>query len=596
MELPAKPGVYQMLDKQGDTLYVGKAKSLKNRVSSYFTGAHDDKTGVMVAKVKDFTVITCANEFEALVLENSLIKDLSPRYNIRLKDDKGYPYIRLDLDSDYPRFSIAAKRGSDGANYFGPYGVRRVTREVIRAVSHALALPTCTRRLPQDIGKERPCLNHHMGQCPGYCQKGTPKSEYDQAIRRAVMVLEGKRNILTDDLTREMETAAEEMRFELAANLRDRIRALENLETRQNVVSVSAADTDVIGYYRGAAKSAFVVLHYMDGRLLTKDFEIIENPLEDAAEAISAILKQYYRRSERYPGTIYLPGEPDDLESLEAFLSREAGGKIRIVIPQRGAGRQLVETAMENAKVEAERAASGEERVRGILQWLERALGLDKPPMRIEAFDISNFGSDSIVAAMTVFVNGRPLKKDYRKFRIKTLQIQDDYHSMEEVLTRRFKRYLDGDASFAELPDLLLIDGGAAHASVAARVLEALGLSVPVFGMVKDAKHRTRALITPGGEEIGMGAVPQVFAFVGSVQEETHRAAITYQRSLRTKHYGSALDEIPGVGEKRRNDLLRQFKTVKAIRGATLEELAAVVPQNTARAIVAYFAGAADEA
>ena len=589
MNLPQKPGIYQMLDADGEPIYVGKAKSLKARVSSYFTGAHDYKTTVMLSKVADFAVIVCASEFEALVLECSLIKQLSPRYNILLKDDKGYPFIRLDLRHVYPRFTIAAKRSDDGAMYFGPYGKRGVTRDAINAVSHALLLPTCSRKFPQDIGKERPCLNHHMGQCLAYCLKDTPKAEYDRAISQAVQVLEGKGADLSATLRLEMEEAAEEMRFELAAGLRDRIRGLEHLNTRQNVVSGAMADTDVVGYYRGAAKSAFVVLHYMDGRLVDKDYELIENPLEDTAEAVSALLKQYYLGRELYPKTVYLPCKLEDLAPLETLLSQKAGRKVHLLTPQRGEKLQLIEAAAENAKIEAERASSREEKVRGTLQWLEKALGLNKPPMRIEAVDVSNLGATDIVASLTVFSNGRPLKKDYRKFKIKSLDGQDDYNSMREVLTRRFRRYLEGDASFNQLPDLLLVDGGAAHASMAAEVIESLGLQVPVFGMVKDAKHKTRGLISPAGQEIGMEAVPQVFAFIATIQEETHRFAITYQRSLRTKHYNSALDDIPGVGETRRSALLRHFKTVKRIRSATAEELAQIVPKSTAQAIVRHF-------
>jgi len=596
MDLPQKPGVYQMLDKNGETLYVGKAKNLRNRVSSYFTGRLDDKTARLISKVVDFSVILCASELESLVLECSLVKEKDPRYNIRLKDDKGLPYIRLDVKSAYPRLTITGRMANDGAKYFGPYGGRVVTREVIRAVSHALEIPTCSRKLPRDIGKERPCLNHHMGQCPAYCQTNMPKSEYDSAIAQAIMVLDGKGKELTSTLSAEMKQAAEDMHFERAASLRDRIRALENLETnQQNVVSLSHADTDVLGFYRGAAKSAFAVLHYVKGKLLDKDYELIDNPLEDTADAVSAIVKQYYLGRERYPKTIYLPCKIDDLEPLETLLTQRAGVKISLQVPQRGDKRQMVETAIENAKAEAERASSKEARVRGILQWLQKALELESPPMRIEAYDISNLGASDIVAAMTVFQNARPLKRDYRKFRIKALQVPDDYHSMEEVLTRRFKRYLEGDDSFKELPDLILIDGGQTHAKVAVKVVESLGLSIPAFGMVKDAKHKTRALITPDGREISMGAVPQVFAFIATIQEETHRFAITYQRSLRTKSYGSSLDGIPGVGETRRNALLKAFKTIKNIREQSEEELTKIVPKSAAKAIKAHFAREKEE-
>ena len=594
MELPQKPGVYQMLDREGETLYVGKAKSLKNRVSSYFTGSVDNKTAVLVSKTVDFSVIVCPGELEALVLECGLIKQKKPRYNILLKDDKGYPYIRLDTKSAYPRFTIVPRRTEDGAKYFGPYGRRSMSRETINAVCHALGLPSCSRKFPRDIGKERPCLNYHMGQCLAHCQRDTPKEAHDRAIAQAVLVLEGKASLLTDSLKEEMEQAAEEMRFELAAAIRDRIYALEQLKARPNVVSTAMAETDVVGYYRGAAKSVFVVLHYIGGRLLDKDYELIETPLEDTAAAISAILKQYYRRRGVYPKTIYLPTEPEDMLPLEAFLSQEAGRKVQLLVPQRGEKRQMVESAMENAQVEAERASSREEKARGILQWLQKALDMERVPMRIEAFDVSNLGDADIVAAMTVFYNANPLKKDYRKFKIKSVAGQDDYQSVKEAVHRRLSRYLEGDAAFSPLPDLILIDGGAAHGAVAAAAVSELGLEIPVFGMVKDGRHRTRALISPTGEEIGMGAVPQVFTFIGTIQEETHRAALAYQKSLRGKQVGSVLDQIPGVGERRRNALLQTFKTVKRIQEATVEELSAVVPKSTAEAIQKHFGNGED--
>ena len=590
LDLPQKPGIYQMLDKDGEILYVGKAKSLKHRVSSYFTGRHDSKTMLLVSKVCDFAVILCKSEFEALVLESSLIKAHRPRYNILLKDDKGYPYVRLNMAESYPRFTMTAKKAVDGARYFGPYGKRGVTRDAIFALGKALKLPGCSRKFPRDIGKARPCLNLHMRQCLGYCQKAELKQEHDRAIAEAIMVLEGKTGDLMDNLKQEMEQAAEDTQFELAAQLRDRIRAIALLRTRQNVVVAAAADTDVIGYCRGAAKSAFVVLRYIGGHLLGKDYELVDIPLDvTEAQAVSILVRQYYLRSESYPRAIYLPFVCEDIELMTEMFSEHAGHRVELFTPQRGKKRELVDTAMENAKIEVERADNREEKVRGILQWLQKALGLDLPPMRVEAFDVSHLGASDIVAAMTVFYNAKPLKKDYRKFKINSTQTPDDYQSMKEVLTRRFQRYVDGDMAFADLPDLLLIDGGAAHAALAAAVVDEFGLDVSVFGMVKDDKHKTRALIAPDGREIGIAAVPQVFSFIGQIQEETHRAALDYQKSLRQKRYGSSLDDIPGVGPARRDKLLREFKTIKRIKDATLDELTSVVPRNTAEAILRYF-------
>jgi len=595
MELPKKPGVYMMLDKSGEIIYVGKAKILRNRVSSYFSGSHDAKTTALVANIDRFNVIIAGSEFDALVLENNLIKQHRPKYNILLKDDKGYPYIRLDSKSAYPRFTIVSGRKSDGARYFGPFKSRGFSREAIDTVSKALLLPTCSRKFPQDIGKDRPCLNHHIGACRGYCLPDTPKSDYDAAMTQAVMIFEGRSADLKRALEAEMEKAAEALRFEAAAELRDKIRALDMLEKKQTAISSGLADTDVVGFFRGPAKSCFVVLHYIGGKLLAKEYELLENPHDDDAEAVSSVVRQYYDLRDVYPKTICLPCEIEDMDALEKLFTERAGSRVSLTVPQRGDKLLLVKNAIDNAKEETERASSKEEKVRKTLQWLETALALPAPPRRIEAYDISNLGNTDIVASMTVFVDGRPLKRDYRKFRIKTTDGQDDLGSMREVLTRRFRRYLDGDPSFGSMPDLLLIDGGSVHAKTAVDALAALGIEAPTFGMVKDDRHRTRALTAPDGSEIGMGAVPAVFALIGTIQEETHRFAIEYQRSLRSKKIGSSLDEIKGVGEKRRNELLAHFKSIKNIRAASLEELAQVVPKNTAQAVRDHFAKSEEE-
>ncbi len=588
--LPLKPGVYIMLDKTGQVIYVGKAKQLKNRVSSYFHGEHNVKTTVLVSKIADFNVIIANSEFEALVLENQLIKRHMPKYNILLKDDKGYPFVRLDVKSQYPKFTIASRTAEDGARYFGPFGGRSATKDAIDAICKALKLPTCGRKFPRDIGKERPCLNYHMGNCRAYCLKDASADEYRSSINEAVMILEGKTGELTGMLRKEMEQAAEELRFERAAELRDRIKAISLLQHKQRVISGAMADTDVAGYYRGEARSCFVVLHFIGGQLLDKDFELLDNPMEDDGEAVSALIRQYYLIRGVYPKTVYLPCDIQDLEPLELLLEQNAGRRVYLQTPKRGEKLRLVETANLNAREEVERVTTGEEKTLKTLEWLKKALDMENYPERIEAFDISNTGSSDIVASMTVFINGRPLKRDYRKFKIKSLETQDDYHSMAEVIERRFKRYLDGDKKFGDMPDLLLIDGGDVHARTALEVVERMGLHIPAFGMVKDDRHRTRALISPDGHEIGIAANPAVFSFIGNIQEETHRFAIEYHRSLHSKNSrGSRLDAIPGVGEKRRNDLLRAFKSIKAISGASEEKLRTVVPKNTAAAVYNYF-------
>lgn len=586
-DLPLKPGVYIMMDKTGKVIYVGKARKLKNRVSSYFHGAHNAKTEAMISNIANFDVIIANSEFEALVLENSLIKHHMPKYNIMLKDDKGYPFIRFDHKSQYPRFTVVGKAEKDDAKYFGPFPSRTVTFAALDAVSKALKLPTCSRKFPRDIGKERPCLNYQLGACRGYCLKDVTQAEYMKSIQQAVMVFEGRANELVGKLKADMEAAAEAMRFELAAELRDRMRAVQALASDQHVWSLGRGDTDAVGFVRDT-KCCFVVLHYFEGKLLDKDYVLMEEPLEDDFEAVSYLCRQYYVNRGSAPKTVLVPWELSDSEELEKLFSDIAGSKVSIIVPKRGDKKLLVETAMLNAREEIQRATSKEERVTKTAQWLMDALELKRPPRRIEAFDISNLGNDGIVASMTVFMNGKPLKRDYRKFKIKTTDGQDDYGSMYEAVYRRFKRYREGDEKFNALPDVLLIDGGAVHANVALKAMKEAGITVPVFGMVKDDRHRTRALVTPDGNEIGIDAKPYIFSFIGTIQEETHRFAIEFNRSLRSK-YGSRLDEIPGVGEKRRNELIKYFKSIKAIENAEVEELARVVPRNTAQNIYDFF-------
>ena len=587
--LPLLPGVYIMLDEKSEVIYVGKAKKLKNRVSSYFHGEHLPKVQAMVDKVADFNVIVAASEFEALVLENSLIKRHKPHYNILLKDDKGYPFIRLDMREEYPSMSLSNRAAKDGAKYYGPFGSRGQTKNVISTISKALLLPDCSRKFPRDIGKERPCLNYHMGACLGWCLKDSSGEEYRRRVTQAALILDGKSGELLEELRCQMEQAAEELRFEKAAELRDRMRAVENLSNRQRVIATAFADTDAIGFCRGA-KSCFTVLHFVNGDLVGKDTEMMEEPLEEDSEAISDLVRQYYTAHRGgWPKSILLPCEIEDRQDLEELLSQCSGRRMYIETPKRGERMRLIESAALNAREEIQRRTTAAQRRSKTLEWLQKALELEQFPERIEAFDVSNLGATGIVAAMTVHVEGKPLKRDYRKFRIRDLEQPDDYASIYQAVYRRFRHYADGDEKFAPLPDLLLIDGGDTHAAVAVQAQLDLGLRVPTFGMVKDDRHRTRALISPEGQEIGISQNQAVFALVGSIQEETHRFAIEYQRSLRNESYGSTLDKIPGVGEKRRNDLIKSFKSVKAIREASLEQLRLVVPKNTAQAVYDYF-------
>ena len=593
-DLPLTPGVYLMMDKTGKVIYVGKAKKLKNRVSQYFqdSAGHTAKTRQMVAQVDHFDTIFVSSEFEALVLENSLIKRHSPKYNILLKDDKGYPFVRLSRE-EYPRFSMVNKMAQDSARYFGPFGGRYETRQALDAVLSALRLPTCSRSFPRDIGAERPCLNFHMGRCDGFCRKEMTAEEYRARIEQAVQLLEGKSKQLLRDMTAQMEAEAEALQFEQAAALRDRINAIGALAKKQTVIAGLCADTDIWGIFRGSGKCCYAVLHMEEGNLAGRETELFTAPIdEDEGEMLSAITAQYYLPRAILPHEILLPAENEGhCEDLSQVLTRRAGHRVWVHVPRRGEKAELLEMARRNAAQEAERATTDAERVAHTLELLQRMLDLPAPPGRMESFDISNTGKSDIVASMVVYSGTRPLKSAYRRFRIQSLEGHpDDYASMQEVLTRRLQRAADGDEKFLPLPDVFLIDGGQTHAAAALAVAERFGVTVPVFGMVKDDRHRTRALVTPDGREIGIVANQAVFSLIGQIQEETHRFAITYHHQSHSKSATrSALDGIPGVGPKRREELRKHFGTIKAIREADVETLSAVVPRSTAEAVWNHF-------
>lgn len=593
LSLPFEPGVYLMKNAADTVIYVGKAKKLKNRVSQYFqdTASHSPKTRRMVSQVDRFETITAASEFEALVLECSLIKHYQPKYNILLKDDKGYPYLRVDMRELYPRITLASKVKDDGARYFGPYGSRSRSQQAIDAIYATFRLPKCGKQFPRDIGKERPCLNFHMKACDGWCQSHMPQGEYYARMQQAVLLLEGKSKTLCEELKLRMEEASERLEFEHAAEYRDRLRGIQALSQKQLVTAGTLADTDVIGWYQTEAKACFAVLHYIGGNLMDKDYELIP-VADDAQEALSALVKQYYLSRKAAPKRILLPMPMEDSAPFAQLLLEQLEKTVRIIVPQRGDNKKLVDLANKNAREEAERATTASERISGTLTLLQSMLALPVVPNRLEAYDISNIAGTDIVASMTVFEGGKPKKSDYKRFKLEGMDDQDDYASMRQVLCRRFCHYLDGDKGFDVRPDVLLIDGGAVHAQTVQEALSAMGIEIPIFGMVKDDRHRTRALVTPDGREIGIQGNPAVFSFIGRIQEETHRFAITYHRQLRSKRVkGSQLDEISGVGEKRRIKLLKHFRSITAIRQATFSELSEVVPESTAKEIYRHFHG-----
>ena len=588
-KLPLLPGVYLMKDKDGTVIYVGKAKKLKNRVSTYFHGKHSGKVSAMIGKIKDFEVILVSSELEALVLENELIKQYRPRYNILLKDDKGYPFIRVALEDEYPEITISSKKKDDGAEYFGPFGGRKKSFGIISEIKGALQLPDCRKQFPRDLGNSRPCLNYHLHKCLGWCTGNSTKNEFRARIGEAIRILDGKGEDLIHDLRAKMEEEAGLLHFEKAAELRDRIACLTSLQDRQLVLSNHSSETDAIGFSRGTV-SCFSVIRFIKGTLVYKYVFQTDEPVESDEEAVLSFAEQYYNSpSVRIPATILVGYPGEAFQELERELREVSGKAVHIENPSRGEKGKLLSFAAVNAKEEMKRVNNSEQQQAAVLHSLMKHLSLHRFPERIEAYDISNLGNDGIVAAMTVFVNGKPAKKEYRKFRMKDVQEQNDYASIAQTLDRRFTRYMQQDDSFITLPDLILIDGGERHAKIAQDILLSFGLNIDVFGMVKDDRHKTRALVTPDGLEVNIRNPIELFSFFGRIQEETHRSAVTYQRKLRKESLDSVLDTIPGIGKKRKADLLAHFHTVRAVRDASLDELKSVLPSSAAFSVYQTF-------
>lgn len=588
--LPLAPGVYIMKDQSDTVIYIGKAKKLKNRVSQYFqdTASHTPKTRLMVSKIDHFDVIIARSEFEALVLECSLIKQYQPKYNILLKDDKGYPYIRINMADPYPTMALVGKISDDKAEYFGPFGSRGVTQDLLETIQQILKLPSCAKKFPKDSGKGRVCLHYHMNQCLGWCQKQNFQAEYIQRISIARQLLLGNYKQVAQDIEFEMLQAADALNFELAASLRDRLQAIENLGKKQLVIAGKYADMDAIGYAQTESKACFSVLHFSGGTLIDKEYEILDTS-EDVSLAVSTLVKQYYLARGFTPKLILLPYKMEDCELFSQLLLERFKKKTRFRVPQRGENLQFVTLANANALEEANRISSQSERNSKTLEILGKMLGIPTPA-RIESFDISNISGTDNVASMVVFHNGKPCRREYRRFKVERFNQQDDYGSMAQILMRRFTHFLASDKGFEGKPDLLLIDGGVTHAKVAVSVLTELGLHFPVLGMVKDDRHRTRALVTPEGHEIAIDGKQAIFALIGNIQEETHRFAIQYHKKLRSKRLQySELDQIPGVGPKRKQLLLKTFHSLSAIGNATLEELERILPRDVAIAVYHHF-------
>jgi excinuclease ABC subunit C len=593
MALPQQPGVYIMKDVQNNIIYIGKAKALKNRVSQYFgsdTG-HSEKVRRMVSKVDRFEYIITDNEFEALVLECSLIKQYSPKYNILLKDDKGYRYIRIS-PPPFSRISVALQKPDDGARYLGPYISGYVVKEAVDEVNRIFQLPVCNRVFGTGK-KERPCLNFYIDQCCAPCNRYISKEDYDERIEQAVEFLTHGSSSLLASLNERMNQAAENLEFEKAAKLRDRISAIRRLGQKQKVVRSRVPNQDVIALARSEKGVYFEIFRFKKGMLYDReDFFVDENGELSAIRA--EFIQRYYSIRDYVPPQLTIDGDIDDKEITEQWLSEKAGRKVRIVQPQKGEQAQLVEMCRNNAAERAAQHTGIAGRDAAALDELARLLGLPEPPRIIESYDISNTGGTDNVAGMVVFENGQPLKSDYRRFKIKTVVGQDDYASMREVITRRLAEYQahKGEASgFGRLPDLILLDGGKGHVSAVRPVLEAGGYNIPVFGMVKDSRHKTRAISSEGGE-IAISGKRSAFTLVSKIQEEVHRYTINYHRHRRAKSgIGSVLTQIKGVGEKRAVALLKHFGSLKAIKAASIDELAAVkgMSRPVAEAVHRYF-------
>lgn len=572
-KLTTAPGVYLMKDKSGKIIYVGKAKNLKNRVTSYFreTPDHTPKVAKMVSHVYEYDFIVTDSEYEALVLECSLIKQYNPKYNILLKDDKGYHYIKIS-DGEYPRITAEMQKTDDGT-YIGPYTSSFTTRQAVNEANRVFMLPTCKKNFPQEFRKNRPCLNFHIKQCIGVCTGKISRERYMETVNSAVEYIKSGSAASIERLTAEMNSAAEEMDFERAAMLRDRIRAIEKAADTQKIIT-EMKDTDVIASARLGENICASVLIYRNGRLFDKAvFFLGEN--EGDTDGLEEFLPQYYQRREDIPREIMVEQELPDSELLQQLLRERCGHAVTISVPKRGNAVKLVALAKANAGEYLSIRVGRTAKEIIALEELGKLLGLPEPPKYIEAYDISNLASTAMVAGMVVFENGRPLKSAYKKFSIKEVAIQNDYACMHEVLERRFKHYFEkDDEGFSRLPDLILVDGGKGQVSAVEPILREMGIDVPVYGMVKDNKHRTRAIAT-SGNEIAVSDLKPAFFLLTRIQDEVHRFSISYQRKLHSKRtYGLELTKIKGIGEKKAQKLIMKYKTKSEMKKASPEELA----------------------
>lgn len=601
-KLPDKPGVYIMRDENNEIIYIGKAVVLKNRVRQYFqkSARHTPKVRNMVARIRDFEYIVTDSELEALILECNLIKKHKPKYNILLKDDKNYMYIRVTMNEEYPRLLTARRIEKDGAKYFGPYTSASAVREAIDLLKKLFPIKACDKVLPRDVGKGRPCLNFHIYQCLGPCQGDINKEEYRDLMKDVCSFLDGKQKDIMERLQQQMKTASENMEFEKAAKLRDKINSIKHVQEKQKVLSTAMEDQDVIAYAKGQEDSCVQVFFIRAGKLIGREQFILEGAgQEDGKDLMASFIKQFYSAAAYVPGQIILQEDIDELKIIQSWLSSKKDARVQIKVPRKGEKLQLVEMVSKNALLGLEEFRDKIKAENEGLGGLTALLGLEAPPGRIEGYDISNTGATEVVGSMVVFEGGLPANKEYRRFKIKSVEGQNDYASMQEMLYRRFKHAekemremesagQEAEGKFTRLPDLILVDGGLGHVNSVSEVLKEIGVGIPVYGMVKDDRHRTRGLVSRE-EEFDLSNNLPVLRFVTAIQDEAHRFAVDYNKKLRNKRYkGSVLDEIGGIGPKRKKALLKHFGSVSGIKSAGLDDLLAVDGVNRAAAQKVY--------
>ena len=597
-KLPAKPGVYLMHDKKDAIIYVGKAISLKNRVRQYFQSSRrvTPKIQQMISHIDHFEYIITDSEVEALVLENNLIKEHLPKYNTMLKDDKTYPFIRATVYEDYPRLIYCRQQKKDKSRYFGPFTSQGTAKNAIEMAQKIYHVRTCNRALPKDEGKQRPCLNYHIKQCDAPCQGYISKEEYRKNFDKALKLLEGDYREVIEVLQEKMQKASDNLEFEDAANYRDLIESVKKVEIRQKITDFGGVDRDIIAVASTNEEAVVQVFFVREGKMIGRDHFYLKGIGGDGNdEILQAFVKQFYAGTPFIPREVMVEYEIQDSHLIEEWLTQRRGSKVSVIVPQKGQKERLMELAHKNAAMvltqDSEKIRQEEERTSGAMAQICGWMGI-KGVLRIESYDISNINGFQSVGSMVVFENGKPKKSDYRKFRIKTVQGPDDYASMEEVLSRRFQHGLEERknlkekdwntdlGSFTRFPDLIMMDGGKGQVHIAQQVLDKLGLAIPVCGMVKDDKHRTRGLFFQE-REIPIETDSEGFHLMTRIQDEVHRFAIEYHRSLRSKtQVRSILDDIPGIGEKRRKALMRYFKELEKIRDASVEELAQVDTMN----------------